>query len=118
MVESRNNYPGICIYFEDDVIETIEEFYSYTLIPFICDVGGNLGLFLGLCIPTMIEIIQSCWLQQVPLLRIHNCRAGYITTLTCILLLKILRSIGFGCKNDLSTCLFRPNLSHQTVFFG
>uniref|UniRef100_T1JFE6 Uncharacterized protein n=1 Tax=Strigamia maritima TaxID=126957 RepID=T1JFE6_STRMM len=59
MIEWTNKYPSVCIYFDDDIIETIEEFYSYTFIPFICDVGGNLGLFLGLCIPTMFEIIES-----------------------------------------------------------
>uniref|UniRef100_T1ITH0 Reverse transcriptase domain-containing protein n=1 Tax=Strigamia maritima TaxID=126957 RepID=T1ITH0_STRMM len=42
--------------FDDNVIEEIEEYYCYTFIPFICDAGGNLGLFLGLSILAVFEL--------------------------------------------------------------
>uniref|UniRef100_T1J8T2 Uncharacterized protein n=1 Tax=Strigamia maritima TaxID=126957 RepID=T1J8T2_STRMM len=49
----------LCVYFDDNVIENIEEHYSYRFVTFICDVGGNLGLFLGFSIPAMYQLGES-----------------------------------------------------------
>uniref|UniRef100_T1ITG7 Uncharacterized protein n=1 Tax=Strigamia maritima TaxID=126957 RepID=T1ITG7_STRMM len=55
MIE-KSDAPVLAVYFDNNVIEDIEEYYSYSFIAFISDVGGNLGLFLGLSIPTMIQL--------------------------------------------------------------
>uniref|UniRef100_T1ITG9 Uncharacterized protein n=1 Tax=Strigamia maritima TaxID=126957 RepID=T1ITG9_STRMM len=49
----------LLIYFDNNVIEEIEEYYSYLFISFICDFGGNLGLFLGLSIPAIFQLGES-----------------------------------------------------------
>uniref|UniRef100_T1ILM4 Uncharacterized protein n=1 Tax=Strigamia maritima TaxID=126957 RepID=T1ILM4_STRMM len=49
----------LSVYFDDNLIEEIEEHYSYRFISFVCDVGGNFGLFLGLSILTVFQIGES-----------------------------------------------------------
>uniref|UniRef100_T1IW89 Membrane insertase YidC/Oxa/ALB C-terminal domain-containing protein n=1 Tax=Strigamia maritima TaxID=126957 RepID=T1IW89_STRMM len=71
MIEGTPNDPGwiqqaislgyvtsLTFYF-DDVIEEIEELYKYSFVSFISDVGGNLGLFLGLSIPGLFQLAES-----------------------------------------------------------
>uniref|UniRef100_T1ITG8 Uncharacterized protein n=1 Tax=Strigamia maritima TaxID=126957 RepID=T1ITG8_STRMM len=59
MTEKSDN-SILFIYFDDNVIEEIEEYYSYSFISFICDFGGNLGLFLGLSIPARLCDFSYC----------------------------------------------------------
>uniref|UniRef100_T1IL99 Uncharacterized protein n=1 Tax=Strigamia maritima TaxID=126957 RepID=T1IL99_STRMM len=54
-----SNYPGFNIYFDDNAIEEIEEYYSYNLVSLMCDFGGNLGLFLGLSILALFQLGES-----------------------------------------------------------
>uniref|UniRef100_T1ITG4 Uncharacterized protein n=1 Tax=Strigamia maritima TaxID=126957 RepID=T1ITG4_STRMM len=49
------NETSLSIVFAHNIIEEIEEYYAYTVIPFICDLGGSLGLFLGLSILSVCQ---------------------------------------------------------------
>uniref|UniRef100_T1IYP6 Uncharacterized protein n=1 Tax=Strigamia maritima TaxID=126957 RepID=T1IYP6_STRMM len=57
--DSSNPDTTLSVYFDDNLIEEIEEHYSYRFISFVCDVGGNFGLYLGLSILTAFQIGES-----------------------------------------------------------
>uniref|UniRef100_T1IZL2 Uncharacterized protein n=1 Tax=Strigamia maritima TaxID=126957 RepID=T1IZL2_STRMM len=57
--DSSNPDTTLSVYFDDNLIEEIEEHYSYRFISFVCNVGGNFGLFLGLSILTAFQIGES-----------------------------------------------------------
>uniref|UniRef100_T1IU28 Uncharacterized protein n=1 Tax=Strigamia maritima TaxID=126957 RepID=T1IU28_STRMM len=61
-ISTCSRYPKkrpLSVYFDDNLIEEIEEHYSYRFISFVCDVGGNFGFFLGLSILTAFQIGES-----------------------------------------------------------
>ncbi len=52
------NYVGLNIYFDSLSTTRIEQFETDSLTSLICDLGGNLGLFLGGSLLTLVEIID------------------------------------------------------------
>lgn len=53
----KNNVAVVDVFFEDlRVIETVES-QKDPVISFICDIGGTLGLWLGMSLMTMVEIV-------------------------------------------------------------
>lgn len=43
----------------DDSIEVFAERYAYTFVRLLCDLGGTLGLFLGFCVLTILELLEA-----------------------------------------------------------
>uniref|UniRef100_T1IQZ3 Reverse transcriptase Ty1/copia-type domain-containing protein n=1 Tax=Strigamia maritima TaxID=126957 RepID=T1IQZ3_STRMM len=41
-------------------VHTVKEYYLISLISLICDIGGNLGLYLGLSILSMTDLLIAC----------------------------------------------------------
>ncbi|XP_060580389.1 FMRFamide-activated amiloride-sensitive sodium channel-like [Ruditapes philippinarum] len=54
----RNNFVKVVIYFEDLNYQKITEEPFYTTVRFICDIGGAMGLFIGVSVLSMFEILQ------------------------------------------------------------
>ena len=53
----------ISIHYETMSFQYIKFYGSYTIIQFIADIGGNIGLFVGVCAITVFEIID--WIFQL-----------------------------------------------------
>ncbi|XP_045176235.2 FMRFamide-activated amiloride-sensitive sodium channel-like [Mercenaria mercenaria] len=54
----RNNFVRVIIYFEDLNYQKITEEPFYTTVRFICDIGGAMGLFIGVSILSLFEVLQ------------------------------------------------------------
>lgn len=55
---NTNSRSVVKIYYEDMTYERIEENLSYGIVSLLCDIGGNLGLFLGACVISIFEIVE------------------------------------------------------------
>lgn len=56
------NYTIVRYFPENEVLEE-QEYWGYTSGAFICDLGGALGLFLGISILTLAEMLEFCILK-------------------------------------------------------
>ncbi|XP_068222948.1 acid-sensing ion channel 3-like isoform X2 [Palaemon carinicauda] len=54
---SENGTARIHLFLDSLSFETIEESPAYTWDTLICNVGGNLGLFIGMSLVTMVEVL-------------------------------------------------------------
>ena len=54
----RQNYVGLNIHFDSLITTKIEQFETDSLTSLICDLGGNIGLWLGGSILTLFEILD------------------------------------------------------------
>uniref|UniRef100_T1JKA6 Uncharacterized protein n=1 Tax=Strigamia maritima TaxID=126957 RepID=T1JKA6_STRMM len=55
----NGNLTIISLYYSDNYHEIIKEKYTYVFSALISDIGGNLGLFLGACILTLMEVVET-----------------------------------------------------------
>lgn len=54
----RNNFVRLIIYFEDLNYQKITEEPFYSTVRFICDIGGAMGLFIGVSLLSLFEVLQ------------------------------------------------------------
>ena len=54
--EFEKNFIGVFVYFETDIVKTETTSISYTFIDFLSDMGGQLGLFIGVSVITAFEL--------------------------------------------------------------
>uniref|UniRef100_T1IXR0 Uncharacterized protein n=1 Tax=Strigamia maritima TaxID=126957 RepID=T1IXR0_STRMM len=58
MYSAKISFLRILLIFQDATIDIISEYYAYTMMSLLCDIGSILGLMLGICILTFIQIIE------------------------------------------------------------
>uniref|UniRef100_T1J8P5 Uncharacterized protein n=1 Tax=Strigamia maritima TaxID=126957 RepID=T1J8P5_STRMM len=54
----KNGSTVLHIYIPDNTIDSLNEKYTYDFVTFLCELGGTLGLFLGFCSLTLIELVE------------------------------------------------------------
>ena len=62
----------MAIYFQDGIIEHMEEIPSYTAIQFINAFGGALSLYLGMCLVSGCELVEAIFRFVVALLDLNT----------------------------------------------
>ena len=58
--DAKENVMGVNVYFETPSVETITTSFSYNAVALLSDIGGQLGLFLGVSVISMMEF--AMWL--------------------------------------------------------
>lgn len=58
--EVQNNIAGVTVFFETRNVETVTTSFSYSPVALLSDIGGQLGLFLGVSVISMMEF--AMWL--------------------------------------------------------
>ncbi|CAH1780888.1 unnamed protein product [Owenia fusiformis] len=66
--EIEDNILRVHIYFEDFNVETIKEVPAYSVISLLSNIGGTMGMFVGLSICTLGEFLELIW-EMIMLLR-------------------------------------------------
>ena len=61
----RSDMARLSVHFESMSYETITIHASYNLIQFIADIGGYMGLFVGVCAMTVFELVD--WIFRLTL---------------------------------------------------
>lgn len=54
----RKSISGVFIYFDETVVTEIEQSPSIVLVDLIANIGGTLGLFVGLSVLSIVEVIE------------------------------------------------------------
>ncbi|CAH1789854.1 unnamed protein product [Owenia fusiformis] len=55
---TRENFVRLHVYYKDMILESLEEFEAYTVDSLIGDIGGILGLFIGMSVLTIAEAVE------------------------------------------------------------
>ncbi|KAL5010552.1 hypothetical protein ScPMuIL_012857 [Solemya velum] len=74
LLTSRENVLKLDVYYKDLNYESIDTSYSYAADSLLSDIGGQLGLWLGLSVVTLFEFVELVFDCIILLLRRCRCR--------------------------------------------
>ncbi|GAB6028456.1 hypothetical protein CHUAL_002616 [Chamberlinius hualienensis] len=57
------------VYFDDLNYERVEEHLAYGIVQLLSDIGGNLGLFLGVCVVSIFEVGEVIMCKMIKIIR-------------------------------------------------